>query len=167
MALDSSGRLMVGGGGCTATANFTPTAVSYTTGNIIDTAKEFAFTFADGSAIPRGSLIRLLSSVIKIDAATLIASEGAYSGYAYSVTPPSARANNAAWTLATGDLPAYRGPLTLGTPVDVGQLYIKTQFTDVQDFNLTTSSLWLELVNSGTFTGAAVARQVHLYGIVL
>ena len=156
------------GAGVVATASFTPTASSYAAGNIIDTAKEFAFTYADGSPVQAGALVRLVSSIIKINASALISGEVAYTAHTYSVTPPSARANNAAWARASGDLSAYRGAIALGAPVALGgTCYVKTQFTDQQDFNLGGTSLWLELINAGTFTGAAVARAIHLYGVVL
>lgn len=160
--------VVVAGSGIIANASFTPTAVSYTAGNIIDTAKQFAFTYAaSGLAVPSGSMIRILTSVLKIDASAAISGEVAYTAHAYDITPPSARANNAAWTRASGDLTAYRGPLALGTPGFAGTGYIKTQLSDQQDLKLLGTSLWLELINAGTFTGAAVARQVFLYGIVL
>jgi hypothetical protein len=155
------------GSGITATASFTPTAVAYGALDIMDTAKEFAFTYADGTAIPAGSLIRILTSIMKIDATALQASEGAYTLHNYSVTPPSAQADNDAWTLASADLTAYRGSIAIGTPVDLGAaLYIKTPLVDI-DIKLATSSVWGRLVTTPGFTPTAVARQVLLYGIVL
>lgn len=154
----------------TASASFTPTAVSYTAGNIIDVAKEFVFTNNNGLIVPPGATIRILTAEIKIDESALISGEGAYTAHAYSITPPSARANNAAWARASGDLPSYRGSLAIGTPVLAGgTCYLKTQLSDVQDFHLAMgkSSLFLELINAGTFTGAAVDRQIFLYGMVI
>jgi hypothetical protein len=151
-----------------ATASFTPTVASFTAGNIIDTAKEFVFTDRDSRIVPKGSLIRVLTAVLKIDAAALISGEGAYTMHGYDVTPPSGRANNAAWARASTDLAVYRGALALGTPVAAGgSCYLKTQFTDMQDFKLVGTSLFFELINAGTFTGAAVARQITLHGLVI
>lgn len=151
-----------------ANGSFLPAAASYTAGNIIGVAQEFVFTDAKGRLVPPGSLIRMISSVMKVAASGLISGEGAYTAHTYAVTPPSARADNAAWARASGDLPAYRGPLALGTPVAAGgTCYVKTQFTDVQDFEVSGNSLFLELVNAGTFTAAAVARQVILYGFLV
>jgi hypothetical protein len=151
-----------------ASANFIPTTASYTAGNTFDTAKEFVFLDKSGLLVPNGCMVRLLSAVIKIDAAVIIAGEGSYTAQVYSVTPPSARANNTVWARASVDLPAYRGSIVIGTPVFVGGTgYLKTQFSDQQDFKLAGNSLFLELTNSGTFTGAAIARQIFLYGIVL
>lgn len=157
----------VAGSGITATASFTPTATAYSALDIMDVAKEFAFTYADGTAIPAGSLIRILTVIMKIDATALQTSEAAYALQCYNVTPPSAQADNAAWTLASADLTAHRGSISLGTPVDLGAaLYIKTPLVDI-DIKLTTSSLWGELQTVAGFTPTAVARQVLLYGIVL
>lgn len=156
-----------GAQGITASASFTPAAAAYSGGDIIDVAKEMAFTYASGLAIQSGSLIRILSSVMKIDVTSVPSGQTSYTGRLYSVTPPSAQADNDAWTLASGDLTVYRGPISLGTPVDEGAaLYIKSQYIDT-DIKLTGTSLWMELVTVGGFTATAVARQVILYGVVL
>lgn len=153
--------------GITAAASFTPAAAAYSAADVMDVAKEFAFTYADGTAIPAGSLIRILTAIVKIDITALQASEAAYTLQGYSATPPSAQADNAAWTLASADLPSYRGSISLGTPVDLGAaLYIKTPNIDL-DIKLATSSLWGELQTVAGFTATAVARQVLLYGLVL
>jgi len=153
--------------GITASASFTPAAAAYSALDIMDVAKQFAFTYADGTAIPAGSLIRILTTIMKIDVSALQASEAAYALQCFNVTPPSALTDNAAWTLASGDLTAYRGSISLGTPVDLGgALYIKSPNIDL-DIKLTTSSLYAQLQTIAGFTATAVARQVLLYGIVL
>lgn len=180
--LDSSGRLVMSGtagaganqpqggagrSGITATNSFTPAAAAYSANDVISTAKEFAFTFANGDAVPSGSLIRILSSVMKIDVTALQASEAAYTLQMYGVTPPSAHADNDAWTLASGDLTAYKGSISLGTPVDLGAaLYVKSGLLDT-DVKLTGTSLFCELQTLAGFTATAVARQISIYGIVL
>jgi hypothetical protein len=154
--------------GIYASANFTPAAAAYSAGDIIDTAKEFAFAYADGSPVDSGSLIRITSTVLKIGAAALIASEGAYTLQNYGAAQTTAQADNDPWTLTTDDLAAYRGALALGTPVDLGgALYVKTQLTDQQDIRLIGTSLFSRLVTTPGLTFAAVARQVTLYGVVL
>lgn len=159
--------VVIGGSGIAASASFTPVAEAYGAGDLISTAQEFAFTFANGVAIPAGSLIRILSAVIKIDATAVISGETSYTLQTYGITPPSAQANNAAWTLASGDLTAYKGAISLGTPVDLGAaLYVKTTGIDTE-FKLTGASLYGQLVTAGAFTAAAVARQISLYGVVL
>jgi hypothetical protein len=159
--IDSSGS------GITASASFLPTASAYSANDIMSTAQEFAFSYANGAAIPSGALIRILTAIVKIDATALQASEAAYALQLFSVTPPSALADNAAWTLASGDLASYRGSISLGTPVDLGAaLYVKTPNVDI-DIKLTGTSLFGQLQTSAAFTPTAVARQVLLYGVVL
>lgn len=156
--------------GITASATFTPAAAAYGAGDIMNVAKEFAWTFADsGLAIPTGSLIRVLSTVTKIDITAVPSGQTSYTLRKYGRTPPSAQADNDAWTLVSGDLPYYRGPLSLGTPVDEGScLYIKSQYIDT-DIKLEdgSSSTWGELITDGAHTAAAVARTILLYGVVL
>lgn len=156
-----------GGSGITASNTFTPAAAAYAAGDLISVAKEFVFTYADGSAIPSGSLIRILTTVVKIDQTAVISGETSYTAQCYNVTPPSAQADSAAWTLASGDLDAYRGALNLGIPIDLGAAcYVKTPLVDM-DIKLTGTSLFMQLVTNGAFTATAVARQVLLYGTVI
>lgn len=155
------------GTGISATASFTPAAAAYSAADQISTAKEFAFTFHNGLAVPSGSSIRILTSSIKIDATAVISGETSYTLHLYTVTPPSAQADNDAWTLASADLPSYAGSIALGTPVDLGAaLYVKTGGINL-DIALAGTSLFGSLVTVGAFTAAAVARQIRLHGIVL
>lgn len=157
------------GSGFTASALFTPAAAAYGAGDIMNVPKEFSFVDRNGLAIPVGSLIRILSTAMKIDITAVPTGQTSYTGRLYSVTPPSAQADNDAWTLVTGDLSSYRGPIALGTPVDEGScLYIKSQYVDT-DLKLAAdkSSLFMELITDGAHTAAAIARQVFLYGVVL
>lgn len=165
---EAGGRLKAGTG-IYATASFTPAGAAYSAGDIMSVAQEFAFTFSEsGLAVPAGALIRVLTTVLKIDQTALQASEAAYSLPLYSVTPPSAQADNAAWTLASADLPSYRGTVSLGTPVDLGAAcFIKAQLSDQQDIKLAGTSLWGELITVAGFTATAVARQVSLYGMIV
>lgn len=158
---------VIGASGCFATASFTPAAAAYAALDVMGASAEFAFTFSDSTAIPAGSLIRILTAITRIDVTALQASEGAYQLQGYSATQPSAQADNDAWTLASGDLASYRGAISLGTPVDLGgALYVKSAGVD-QDVRLITSSLWARLQTVPGFTATAVARQVTLYGVVL
>ena len=167
---ESGGRLKAGAG-IVATASFTPAAAAYSAADTIGVAKEFTFTFADsGLAIPEGALIRIVTSVIKIDQTGVISGETSYSLPLHSVTPPSAIADNGAYTLLSADLAAYRGLLSLGTPVDLGTAcYVRTQYSDQQDFILASgkTSMFGYLVTAGAFTATAVARQITLCGFVV
>lgn len=163
------------GSGITASANFTPAAAPYSAGDLISTVQEFVFTYADGTPIPSGSLIRLLSSVVKIDETAILSGETSYRSQLYSVTPPAvAFADNDTWTLKSTHLSAYRGPIELGTPIDLGECaYVKSQIVDLVtgqagiDVKLSGTSLFGGLVTVGGATFTAVARQVLLNGIIL
>lgn len=158
---------VLGTNACYATATFTPAASAYSANDIMGASAEFAFTFADGTAIPTGSIVRILDSLLRIDVTALQASEAGYQLQTYSATQPSAQADNDAWTLASGDLTSYRGSMAIGTPVDLGAaLFVRTPYQDF-DVRLTTSSLWARLQTLAGFTATAVARSVTLYGVVL
>jgi hypothetical protein len=156
-------------GGCFGSASFTPTATAYSAADVMDVAKAISLTFADGSPIPAGAMLRIQSAVLKIDATALQASEAAYMLYLYSITPPSAQADNAAFTLASADLPYYLGSVSLGTPVDMGAaLYVKTgNLTEDIKLDAGLTSIYAQLVTVAGFTPTAVARQVQLRGSVL
>ena len=162
----SGGSGAAGPTGLLTSATFTPTAAAYGAGDIMDVAKQLQFLDSSGDPVPEGSIIRILSAVMKIDVNAVPSGQTSYTLHLYSVTPPSAQADNAAWTLASADLDGYRGALALGAPVDLGAcLYIRAQYLDI-DVKLVTDSLWAELVTDGAHTAAAVARQIILYGIV-
>lgn len=157
-----------------ASANFTPAAAAYGAADIMDAVKEMAWTNRNGVAVPAGSLIRILTTVLKIDVTSVPSGQTSYSLALYSVTPPSAQADNDAWTLASADLPSYLGTVSLGTPVDLGAaLYVKNMpydpITGVSGFDVTPTgtSIFARLVTAGAHTAAAVARQVLLRGMVV
>jgi len=167
MAVAASGALLVGASGVSASASFTPAAAAYGAGDLMGVAQALAFTFADGSAIPSASLLRILTTTLKIDVTSVPGGQTSYTLHLYSVTPPSAQADNDAWTLASGDLASYLGSIALGTPVDWGAaLYVKAQYIDF-DMRLAGTSIYGVLVTAGAHTAAAVARQVRLHAVVL
>lgn len=157
----------VSAGGVLGSASWLPVAEAYSAADTISTAQPIQFAFANGVYAPAGSTIRILTASLKIDATAVISGETSYTLHLYTVTPPSAQANNAAWTLASADLPSYAGSIALGTPVDLGAaLYVKTGGINL-DVKLASDTLWGVLVTVGAFTATAVARQVRLHGIVL
>lgn len=167
LAISDAGALSSGPAGFTASASFTPAAAAYGAGDLMDVAKQFAFTDANGAAIPSASLIRILTAVTKIDVTAVPSGQTSYTLHLYSVTPPSAQADNDTWTLASGDLASYLGSIALGTPADLGAaLYVKAQYIDF-DMRLAGTSIYGVLVTAGAHTAAAVARQVRLHGVVL
>lgn len=150
-----------------ASASFTPAAAAYGAADLMSVAQKFAFADANGDALPIGSLIRIVSASTKIDVTSVPSGQTSYTLHCYNVTPPSAQADNAAWSLASGDLASYLGSIALGTPVDLGDaLYVRSSYTDF-DMRLISSSIYGVLVTVGAHTAAAVARQIRLHGVVL
>lgn len=142
---------------------FTPAAAAYSAGDVISTAKELVNI---GPA--KASWIYVTSAWLRIDHTAVISGETSYRLHLYSVTPPSAHADNDAWDLPSGDRSAYRGYIDLGTPVDVGStLYVQTDGINKQIEMTSTGSLFAELVTIGGFTATAAARNVKLFTVAL
>jgi hypothetical protein len=156
--------------GVVASASWTPVAEAYSAADTISTAQALSWTFShSGTAVRAGSMIRILASELRIDATAVISGETNYTLHLYSRTPPSALANNTAWSLSSADLPYYLGSLTLGIVVDLGaSVFVKSGGHNL-DFALETNvtSIYGSLVTVGAATMAAVARQVTLRGVAL
>lgn len=143
----------------TSAATFTPAAAAYLQGDVIEGAKQFA------DIGPRaGGTVEIKSAELEVDHNALVASEANYFLYLYSVTPPSAIADNGAWDLPAGDRASFLGKIALTTPVDIGStLYIRT-------INLNTpiavpkgGSVYGYLVTDAGMTPTAAARKVKLH----
>jgi hypothetical protein len=96
---------------------------------------------------------------LRIDASAVISGETSYNLHLYTVTPPSALGDNAAWDLPSGDRASYLGAISLGTPVDIGStLYVNT---DGLYRPLTGASglVYAYLVTVGAYT--PTASRVH------
>jgi len=153
--------------GFSSTQTFTPAAAAYGAADIMDVCKAFTFANAVSAAMPTGSLFRILTATIKIDVTSVPSGQTSYTLHLYSVTQPSAQADNDAWTLASGDLASYLGSISLGTPADKGAaLHNKQQYVDY-DVRFAGTTIFGVLVTDGAHTAAAVARSVSLHGVVL
>lgn len=84
-----------------------------------------AMTFS--SIAPNGGgKIAITGAELEIDASALESTESSYSLYLFSVTPPSALADNAGWTFAAGDRASFLAKVNLGIPQDEGAtLYVR------------------------------------------
>lgn len=83
----------------------------------------------------------------------------------FSVTPPSALADDAAFTLASGDLASYLGYIDLAQVVDFGDtLYIEANNIQKQ-IQLAGTSVFGYLVNGTTLTPAAVSHIVTINAV--
>lgn len=132
----------------TRPANATP----YTANDVLGAAAA-AITFANIAPSAGGEII-ITGTELEIDVAAVPTGMTSFRLYLYSVTPPSALADNAAWDLASGDRASFLGYVDLGTPVDLGStLYVRTDAISAQ-FTAAGSSLFGYLVTNGGFTPA-------------
>lgn len=142
--------------GLQGSATFTPAASSHAAGDVVGGAQDFAL------GAPSGCVFMITDVVIMISSATAQAT--AWTLHLYSVTPPSALADDAAWDLPSGDRASYMGSISLGTAVDLGSTqYLKTGGVNFS-CKLSGTSLFGYLVNGTTLTTEAVAHQVRING---
>lgn len=145
------------GGSFAASATFTPAATSHTAGDSVGVAQEFAF------GAPTASRIRIVNATLRINSATIETT--AWRVHMFSVTPPSALADDAAFTLASGDLASYLGYIDLAQVVDFGDtLYIEANNIQKQ-IQLAGTSVFGYLVNGTTLTPAAVSHIVTINAV--
>lgn len=133
-------------------------ATAYTAADVIGpTSGSSALEFAKVCSPDGGDIIIETASLL-IEAAALIASEAAYTLHLFSVTPPSALADNAGFLLAAGDRASYLGSIDLGTPVDVGSsLFVQT--TPRKQVRAVSGSIYGYLVTAAGYTPTAL--RVH------
>lgn len=149
------------GYGFVSSATFTPAAAAYLAGDIMQSAQSF------GSVGPTaGGAILITNTRLRVDAASVVSGETSYTLHLYTVTPPSALADNAAWDLPSGDRASYVGSIALGTVVDVGStLYVEQTGLTKQITVPAGGSLFGYLVTNGAFTATAAARVVTLMAL--
>jgi hypothetical protein len=140
-----------------ASATFTPAAASHAAGDCHGAAQEFALS------APSAGRIMITSASLEIDGGTAEAT--AWYLYLFNVTPPSAVADDGAFTLASGDRASHLGRIELGTALDIGD----TQWVETHGINkhikLAGTSVFGYLVNATTLTPANVAHIVTLHAI--
>lgn len=137
----------------------------YTANDVVGAAAA-AITFPDIG--PRGGKIMITTTELRIDGTSVISGVTSYRLYLYSVTPPSALADNAAFDLPSGDRASFLGYVDLGTPVDLGStLYVQTAQTNRQ-FTLTGTDLFGYLVTVGAYTPeSATVHTITLHAVGL
>jgi hypothetical protein len=149
--------------GYTSKQTFTPVAEAYGANDVIEGAKRFELI---GPA--NGGEVLIHNVRLMVAHTAVISGETSYNLHLYSVTPPSARTNNAVWDLPSGDRDAYMGVINLGTPVDVGSsLFIELTNVNKQVTVPVGGFLFAELVTVGAFTATAAARVVTLKGVLV
>ncbi len=143
------------GQGYRASATFTPAAASHTAGDVNGVAAEFALGATPNSAIT------IVSATLLIAGATVETT--AWRLHMFSVTPPSALADDAAFLLASADRASYLGYLDFAQVIDLGDtLFVET--TNIQkQLVLPGSSLFGYLVNGTTLAPQAAAHIVTIH----
>lgn len=143
---------------------------AYTAGDVIgqtdtSTAGAFAFPTIAGTA---GGDVMITTASLEVDATSIPAGMTTFTLYLYSVTPPSAYVDNAAWDLAAGDRPSFLGSFSLGAPVDLGStLYVVQTGVNLQ-VTAASGTLYGYLVTTGGFTPAAqTVFKVTLHTVAL
>ncbi len=134
----------------TRPANTTP----YTAGDVLGAAAA-ALTFPTMG--PSAARVMITGASLQIDITDIPVGMTSFRLYMYSVTPPSALADNAVWDLPSGDRAAFAGMgyIDLGTPVDLGStLYVQTDNIN-HPVKLAGTSIFAYLVTNGGFTPAA------------
>lgn len=155
-----------------ASVSFTRTADTnaYAANDVIGSAtgSTAALTFTPMSPAAGGEVM-LTSAQLEIDAAAVPSGMTSFQLALYSVTPPSAYGDNAAWDLASGDRASFLGLINIGTPVDIGStLVINTDVINKQITVLATASLFGYLITNGGFTPASgTTYKINLHGIAL
>ena len=142
-----------------ASATFTPAAASHVAGDANGAAAEFAFGALSASRI------MITSASLEIDGATAEAT--AWRLALFSVTPPSAVADDGAFVLPSGDRASFLGFVPLGTAADE----VDTQWVETHGINkqikLAGTSVFAYLLNLTTLTPANVAHIVTLHAVGL
>jgi hypothetical protein len=113
----------------------------------------------------------LTSSQLELDIAAIPVGMTSFFVALYSVTPPSALADNAAWDLPSGDRASFLGIVQLGTPVDLGStLYVEQNIINKQ-IKLAGTSAFGYLVTATGYTPAANSEvyvcSLHSVGVSL
>lgn len=163
IAVDAYGNLRTVGAGAnggafsdTVTLTRTNNTDAYTAGDVVGaaTGSTAALQFDIGPSGGGPVLITTVSLAVNITAVP--SGMTSFRLHLYSVTPPSALGDNAAFDLPAGDRASYLGFVDLGSPVDIGStLYIETNQYNKQVVVPSGGSVFGYLVTVGAFTPAA------------
>lgn len=155
-------------GGSSVTIQRPNDTSAYTANDVVGaaTGSTAAIEFHDMSNA-LGTRIMITSARFMINDSAVISGETSYRLYLYTVTPPSALGDNAAWDLPAGDRASFLGYIDLGTPVDLGStLYIEANILN-KEVNIPGRSIFGYLVTNGGYTPTANRTYViELQGVV-
>jgi hypothetical protein len=104
-----------------------------------------------------GMPVCISDASLRIDVSTVASGVGNYRLYLYSITPPSAYGDNAAWDLPAGDRDYFLGFIDLGTPVDLGStIYVESSGVNKTILLPDSGNLYAYLVTTAAYTPAAL-----------
>lgn len=131
------------------------------------TGSTAALTFASIGPSAGGEVV-VTSASLEVDVSAVPSGMANMRLHLYSVTPPSALGDNAAWDLPSGDRASYLGYIDLGTPVDLGStLYVAADGINRQ-ITLASGSVYGYLVTIGAYTPSAQAvKKITLHSIAV
>lgn len=164
LASDQSGIIGVAYGGAKIAVTRSNNTTAYTANQVVGGAFEIT------NMGPSGGRIMLTSTQFEWDVSAVPSGASSFYLALYSVTPPSAYADNTTWDLPSGDRASFLGIVQLGTPVDLGStLYIEQNIVNKQ-IKLAGTSLFAYCVTVGAYTPSAQAVQqftLHSVGLGL
>jgi hypothetical protein len=136
----------------------------YPAGAVVGGVQSWAVGPAAGSIAITGAQLNILLSAVP-------AGMTSFRLYLYNVTPPSAIADNAAWTLAAGDQSAYLGYVDIGTPVlpATGSTMLVIEANNInKQVKTGSATIYGYLVTNGGYTPTSAEKyDVTLHTIAL
>jgi len=146
--VQADGNLLGGSWVSAPTVTRPANATAYTAGDVVGGAITFSAVGPAG-----GRSVRVNTASLRINVAAVPSGMTTFRLYLYSVTPPSAIADNSPFDLPSGDRASFLGYVDLGTPADLGAtLYSQTQ-PEVH-LPLAGADVYGYLVTAGGFTPA-------------
>jgi len=132
---------------------------AYLASDVIGSATGSTAALEFANIAPSAGSVLITSAALTINATSVIASETSYTLALYSITPPSAYGDNAAWDLPSGDRAYFLGRIDLGAPVDLGStLYVRADSINMH-VDVESSSLFAYLITNAGYTPTAL--RVH------
>jgi len=137
---------------------------AYTANDVEGGALEF-----DGIGPSAGGQVIITTAKLEQDVSAVPSGETSFRLYLYSVTPPSAYADNAAWDLLSGDRASFLGYVDLGTLVDLGSTcYVETSGINKQVTVPAGGKLFGYLVTNGGYTPSAQSvKKITLHSVAV
>lgn len=141
---------------------------AYAAGDVIGTATGSTAAIEFTNVGIAGRVTRILSALMLINRTDIPSGMTNFTLHFYSVTPPSALGDNAAWDLATGDRASYLGHITSSYAVDMGST-LEVEFKECNlDVQAAGTSIFAYLKTEGAFTPAsATVKTIKLNTLVL